>query len=469
MGLKQQVIKSLGWSTTATLVNTLAQVLRIAILARLLEASDFGLVAISLAVVAFCEIFSDLGFTIPLIHKQDITNKQYSSVFWVNVILSSAIYIILFFIAPIISKIYAESELTPIVRIIGLTVVINSLGKIFHTKKQKDLQFKFLSIVSISTCVIGFLTILFLALKGWGVYSLVYGTIVQISLRQFVYFISGMRSSTVSFHLNFAEIKDFFKIGGYQVCSLISDFIVSKVDVFILGKMVGMTDLGYYNMAKEFILKCYGLLSTVSKSVMTAALAKVQNDTFRTGRIYAVYSELTSYAGLLLFLFMYLFSSLVSNTMYGGNSIHIEPLFKILCLYGFFTSLILPSASLTMAKGRTDIVFLWTLITAFLSLLFTSLSALYGLYAVVYTQVLISVLFFVLCWKFILNILLDHLSFFNYLSWYHWSILLMIVAFILIKLFSINNVPLLTLCYALNVIAVGLIFLKKGLFKYIKN
>ena len=77
MSLKHQVINSLMWNTMAVIVNTLMQVLRIAVLARLLDASDFGLVAISLAVVAFCEIFSDLGFTVPLLHKQEIICSFY--------------------------------------------------------------------------------------------------------------------------------------------------------------------------------------------------------------------------------------------------------------------------------------------------------------------------------------------------------------------------------------------------------
>ena len=109
MSLKIQVVKSLGWNTIAVIVNTLAQILRIAVLARLLDTSDFGLVAISLAVVAFCEIFSDLGFTVPLLHKQDINSNEYSSVFWMNVLLSAGIYCVLFLISPIIAN-YCDNQ-----------------------------------------------------------------------------------------------------------------------------------------------------------------------------------------------------------------------------------------------------------------------------------------------------------------------------------------------------------------------
>lgn len=467
MSLRHQIVNSVGWNTSAVFVNTLVQVLRIAVLARILDASDFGLVAISLAVVSFCEIFSDLGFTVPILHKQDITKEQYSSIFWVNNIISVAIYAILFATAPIIASIYGSPELVSIVRTLGLSIIINSFGKIFQTIRTKELQFRFLSIVSIFSSIIGFCFILLLALNGHGVYSLVYGTLIQITLRQIVYFFKGIKSSTIKFYLNMGEIKDFFKIGGYQICAQLCDFIVAKADVFILGKMVGMEELGFYNLAKELILKCYSLMNSISRSVMTASLAKIQEDIERTRKVFSVYSELFAYLGGVIFLFVFIFSSMISKTMYGESYIEIEPILKVLCFYGLFSTFISPSASLTVARGRTDIVLKWTIVTAVISLSLTTASAIFGLYAIVYTQVLISIIFFGLNWKMITEKLID-VSFYDYTKQYIKSIAIMLTI-ILICSFDISNIGLQLVCYIIVVITIAMICIQRGFLKYLKR
>ena len=86
--LKQQTVSGVKWTTVANVNNTLVLMLKLLILARLLEKSDFGIIAIVLAILGFTEIFSNLGLSIGLIHKQEISQKQYSSVFWINLTLS---------------------------------------------------------------------------------------------------------------------------------------------------------------------------------------------------------------------------------------------------------------------------------------------------------------------------------------------------------------------------------------------
>lgn len=468
MSLKHQVINSLSWNTIAVLVNTLMQVLRIAVLARLLDDSDFGLVAISLAVVAFCEVFSDLGFTVPLLHKQDITKHQYSSVFWVNVFISIVIYLILFLVSPLIANAYSSDELIQICRLLGLTVIVNALGKIFQTRRTKDLQFKFISIVSIISSVLGFLIIFVLAYKGFGVYSLVYGTISQIVFRQGVYFFTGLRTKTISFYINLSEIKDFFKIGGYQLGSQLCDFLVAKADVFILGKMVGMTELGYYNLAKELVLKCYNLLNSITRGVMTSALAKVQTDNIRTSKIFSIFSEILSYSGVLLFLFLFAFSSFVSKAMYGESYIYIEPLLSILCFYGLFSTFISPMAALSMAKGRTNIVLSWTVSTAVISLGITAASASWGLYSLVYAQVAISIIFFFLNWKMIIARLLG-MSFLKYVSIYLFAVIGMVIPSLILNIIDIKQFVLLCVVYTCTVGMILFIIYKRGFVSFIRK
>lgn len=416
MALKEQVANSFKWNTANVIVVSLVQILRMSVLSRILEVSDFGLMAIALMVISFIEIFSDLGFTVPLISKQNISNNEYSSVFWFNLLLSVIIYIILFACASIIAAVYDEPSLTDIIRIIGISIIINAFGKLFQTIKTKELCFKYISIVSIVTALLGFAITLWLALIGLGVFSLVYGTLVQISARQAVYLISGLKDSKISLHFSWNEISTFVKLGSYQVGAQILDFLASKIDIILLGKFVGMDDLGIYNLAKELILKITTFCTSLSRTVMTPAIAKIQNDNEQVKSVFTDYSKLFAICTVPIFACVCIFSDEISMIMYGDKWVLVSKVLMYLSIYGIFNSLTIPGSTLQLAYGRTDLSLYWTIIICAVGSLITIIAAQYGFICIVYSQVLIGIFLFCLSKPVILDRIIrfsigDYLSF----------------------------------------------------------
>ena len=422
MAIKEKVIGGFKWNTLSVVVNTVVQLLRVSVLSRILDTSDFGLMAIALMVIAFTEIFSELGFTVPIIHKQDITKTQLSSVYWMNVIVSVIIYVVLFAVAPLLAAFYKEPSLVSIIRVVGVVVIINGFGKVFQTLKTKNLEFRFISIVAIVTSVLGLVITYLFAINGFGVYSLVYGVIAQNLIRQGVYSIQGLSSKLVSFELSLREIKDFIRIGGNQVGAQILDFIASKVDIIILGKTIGMDNLGIYNLAKELVQKCYALGVSLTSRVMAAALAQLQSDFQRLKSTYLNYARILSLFFGPVFIAMFIFSPEISAVMYGDKAELVAPVLKWLSLFGFFNCLISPSSSIQLALGRTDISLLWTFVISVTSAGITILAGLWGFEMVVYAQVLIGFICFILSWLLVLNKLL-RVSIREYLNTYGFSLL----------------------------------------------
>lgn len=236
LSLKQKTVSGLKWTTVATVNNTLVQILKLFILARLLEKSDFGLIAIVLMILGFTEIFSNLGLSIGLIHKQEVSQKQYSSVFWVNLSLSIVLYLFLVAMSPLFADFYAQNELKTLIPLMGVQLIINAFGKMFYTFKTKNLEFKFLSIVSIVGIYIGTIVTLWLAWRGYGVYSLVYGLLVQSLVTQVVYAVSGLKMYRILLYCNLREIMDLIKIGGFQVGTQVLDYVSNKLDIFLIGR-----------------------------------------------------------------------------------------------------------------------------------------------------------------------------------------------------------------------------------------
>ena len=276
--MKEQAVGGVKWNGVGTATVAILQMLKLFIVARFISKSDFGLLAIATMVLGFTEIFANMGLATGLIHKQDITRKQYSSVFWLNLILSCAVYAVLCAATPLVATYYHEPELNKIIPLIGLQLVISSFGKMFFTFKSKELDFKFISIVNIASTFVGAVLTVVLAVRGYGVYSIVYGTLLQVVIVQGIYTVSGIRKYRILFHFKPSEITDLFKIGGYQLGMQVIDYMAAKADIFLIGRFFGQELLGVYNLAKELVMKVVQVINPMVTSVAAPAFARFQDD-----------------------------------------------------------------------------------------------------------------------------------------------------------------------------------------------
>ncbi len=365
--LKKQVINSTKWNTLATIFNVGLQFLKLVVLTRLLERSDFGLVAIATMVIGFTSIFSELGFTIAIIHKQDTTREQYSSLFWANVIMSIILYLVLILLSPLASRFYGEVELTRIIPLLGIEVIANAFGKIFQTVKMKELDYRFISIVSIIGSIAGFVTTVVLALMQFGVYSLVFGQLLQVLLIQSVFVISVFGKVGIQMHLSFREISEYLKIGAFGLGTKILDFAAGKIDVFLIGKFFGMDDLGIYNLAKELITKPYSILGKIVSNVAMSAFAKIQHNKDVLKEKYCQLIELLTLFSMPMFVLLFIFTDFVVSIMYGAKFMPSIPLVKVLCIYGMIGIIEFVSGAIRDAKGKTNRSLIWTSVSLLLT------------------------------------------------------------------------------------------------------
>jgi len=413
--IKQIAVSGVRWNTIATVYCMIVQIVRLSILTRLLEKSDFGLIAIAMMVIAFTDIFSEVGSTIAIIHKQNITKLQYSSVFWFNIILSVVIYAILRFLTPLAAELYHESILNVIIPILGLQILINAFGKMFQTIKTKNLEFKFISLVKIFAATIGFIVTVLLALWGYGIFSLVYGQLLQIFLTQAIYCITGLRSTRISFKIDLRLIKDFIKIGLYRVGSQFFDFLASKIDIFLIGRFWGMDDLGLYNLAKELIIKPFTIIYSVINNVASAAFAKIQENLNLVRKNYCKLLNLISSATIVIYALIFIMAEPIVDIMYSSRYEEVVLLLRILAFYGFECSVSALGGVLQIAYGRTDIGFAWTLVRIAASVVVILVATSFSIYGVAYGQLFLSIISLFLYWLMVIRPII-HLRWQDYMS-----------------------------------------------------
>lgn len=247
MSLKQKTISNIKWSFIESIsLKAISFVLGI-ILARLLLPADFGLLAVVNVFYLLVTLFIDGGLKEALIQKKNATDVDYSTVFWVNIIISILLYLVLFIAAPFIEKFYEYNHLAFYIRLQSLTLIIESFGIVQVAKATKELSLKKVTKARIPASLISFAVGIYLAYHGYGILSLVIQQLVNnflyilflvINVRYKPYFVFSLES-----------IKGLYKFGlKVLMASLISRFYVQSLNL-IYAKFYSPQLLGLNNKA----------------------------------------------------------------------------------------------------------------------------------------------------------------------------------------------------------------------------
>ena len=382
-----------------TLTTTALQMLKLFILARILTKQDFGLLAIATMFLGFTEIFANMGLATGIIHKQDITRDQYSSVFWLNLMLSVALWLLLCAFTPLIANYYHQPALRQLIPLLSFTLVIDSFGKMFYTLKTKELDFKFISIVQIVGVTLGVVLTVVLALQGFGVFSLAWGALLQAAITQSVYAVSGLKAYRIRLHFRLREIRELVSIGLYQLGMQVIDYAANKLDIFLIGRFFSAEVLGVYNLAKELLYKAVQLINPIVTNVAAPAFARFQDDMPKMRRSYGEVLHLLSFINFPIFMAFFLFAEPLTVLLYGSGMVEMVWFVRVLSVWGMLQSIGNPAGILMVSLGRTDLGFKWTLVRIVFVLAGTLVASQISIQAMAWTQVLLAFIFLFAYWR----------------------------------------------------------------------
>ena len=399
MRLRDKTISGAKWNTFATVNNAAVQMLKLFVLARLLSKPDFGLVAIAMMVIGFTDIFANLGLSVGLIHKKEISQKEYSSVFWINLIVSVLLFGIICACTPLLATYYKESELRTIIPLLGTQVVITAFGKMFQTLRTKELDFKFISIVSMAGVYISAIFTVVTALIGWGVYSLVIGMVLQTLIIYGTYALSGLRHNRILFHCNLREISGMLKIGGYQMGTQVLDYCAAKADIFLIGRFFGMEILGVYNLGKELVIRVISVINPMITTVATPAFAKIQDNVPLMRSTYCKILNILATVNFPIFALFFVFAEPLTFFLYGEKMMEVAFFLRLFAVWGLFQSVGNPAGILMVSLGRTDLGFRWTVVRIVCTLVATFVACHFTIQVMTFTQVALAAIFFFAYWR----------------------------------------------------------------------
>lgn len=270
-----QVIRSLLYSGVGTTASKVLNVVALLVVLKLISASAFGVASIVLAIFSILRAITELGLGVAIVQAQDITREEIDSLFWLSLVVSGSLFLLLAAAAPLVSWFYGEPQLTGLLQVYGLSVVVFSLYFVPKNLLTKEMSFgrivfaENVSLLGSSLAMIG------LAYYNFGAWAIIIGELGNRVGRLFLF--HYFRPYWPGWSFNWAEIKPRVSFGLYATGSrLISNFN-NNVDYLIVGKAFGPEAVGIYAIAYRIISDPVRTLASTINDVAYPAFSKLQD------------------------------------------------------------------------------------------------------------------------------------------------------------------------------------------------
>jgi O-antigen/teichoic acid export membrane protein len=388
------MLSGLGWSFgqqfSIQLVNLIVQI----VLARILLPQAFGLIAILQVFVSIGQTLSDGGMTVSLIRSKRVGQKDYSTVFFMNIAISIAVYLCLFILAPFIARFYHQSPLQDILRVYMLGIIIQSFVSVQTTILNKEMNFKIQMKMQIPSLILGGIAGVLLAYLDYGVWSLVWMYLIRSIIWAGQHWMFTTWRPILYFDRK--RFSNHFRFGYRITLSALLNSIFENSYNLIIGKWFSTIELGYYNRAYTFRQLPVENISFALNKVTFPMFASIQNDDDRLKNVYRkLMCQVIFWTSPALILLIIIAIPLF-RIVFTEKWLPAVPYFQILCVAGILYPLHSYNLNILNVKGRSDL-FLRLEVAKKIFVVFGLICALqYGIYGLLYFQIISSfVAFFI--------------------------------------------------------------------------
>ncbi len=336
--LKLKTARTLKWNTIDRVSSQLLYAVVGVVLANILTPEDFGLVGALLVFQAFAILFVDSGFGAALLQQKNPTDRDYSTVFWFNLAVSSGVYIILFLCAPLIADIFqGDRRLIPLSKVMFLTFILNGLAIVQTNRLMKRMDVKQIAISNVVALSVSGALGVILALSGYGPWALVWQSVTLAAVKSAWLWITGGWLPRAGFHID--SLKKIWRIGLSVFSSSTLNTLCQNIYSFIIGAFYNLSSLGLYTQADKWSKMGSASISQILTSSFVPLLSKVQDDS-ETFRRYV--TKINRFTAFILFPVMFGIATLgapLFHGLFGDKWDGAIILFQILTIRGIFVVL----------------------------------------------------------------------------------------------------------------------------------
>ena len=383
--LKQKTAKGVLWSTVERFSVQGVQFLIMIVMARLLTPHDYGIIGMLAIFLAVSQSLIDSGFSQALIRKQDRTEIDNNTVFYFNIVVSSLLYIILYFSAPFVADFYDTPQLCPVMRVVCLGIIFNSLAVVQRALLTIRIDFKTQAKAALTAAVTSGVAGIAMAYHGFGVWSLVAQQLLNLGINTgLLWLLSKWRPRLVYSWQSFHEL---FAFGSKLLASGLLDTIYRNIYPIVIGKLFSASSLGHYTRAHQFSEFPSSNLTGIIQRVTYPVLCEIQDDDERLSNIYRRFLKLSAFV---IFPLMVGLSSVAQpfvNIILGQQWNFCGQLLQIICFSMMWYPIHAINLNLLQVKGRSDLFLRLEIIKKILGVSVLFITAPFGLVVMCYGSV----------------------------------------------------------------------------------
>lgn len=351
--LRNKTIKGTFWSAADAFLGQGVTFLVGIILARLLTPAEYGLIGIVLIFTIILSGVVDSGFSNALIRKKNTTDDDYNTMFITNMVMSIAMFVLLFITAPIIAQFFGREELTDLCRVMGVILIIQALSITQTTILTKQIDFKTKAKASLISAVSSGVVGIGMAYSGFGVWALVgqqisRNAVYTIVLWALVHWWPRSSFSMESFHY-------MWSFGWKLMASGLLNNIWNQLYQVVVGKFYSPTTLGQYTRSKEYAGIFSQNFTTIIQRVSYPALAEVQDDPKRMVQAYRKVIKTSMFITIICMILLGAISEPLIYCLIGPQWNEAASYLPLICLSMVLYPLHSINLNMLQIQGRSDI------------------------------------------------------------------------------------------------------------------
>lgn len=386
--IKEDSIRGVKWAAIEKFSVQAVQFVLGIIMARLLSPDDYGTLGMLAIFIAISQTFVDSGFSAALIRKLDRTSRDYSTVFWFNIAIALVCYLILYLCAPLIAGFFNIEILKPVLRVHAITLIINSLFSVQMTKLTAEINFKAIAKSSLAAAVVSGGVGIWMAWKGYGIWSLVGQSICSSLVNLVLIPLSAKWMPKLVFSKK--SFRELFGFGSNILGASLIDTFVSNINTLIIGKFFSPASLGYYTRGTQFAKLPVDSINGVLSKVTYPVFSKIQDDDTRLADVYGKYIRLTSmcifFACCLLSALARPLINLILTEKWAEAAVYLQ-IFSFAIMFDHINSI---NVNLIKVKGRSDLLLKIEVFKKSISLLLLFAAIPFGVIGICLSRVLYS-------------------------------------------------------------------------------
>lgn len=358
--LKQKAASGMVWTALQKYSTMGIHFVSGIILARLLTPYDYGCIGMLSIFMVLSEAFIDGGFGSALIQKKQPTQEDYSTIFFWNLGMAALMYSILFVCSPAIARFYNIPVLSNVLRVQGLVLFIYAFNIVQRNQLKKKLNFKVLSIVTITTSLIALGCTVFMAYKGFGVWALVAQNLITASIPAVVFWFFIKWRPILTF--SWMSFKSLFSFGFFMFLTHLINSFSTQVTGLIIGKVYNANTLGYYSKAIGTEKLASHSISSIMTQVTYPLYAEAQDNISMLCNMIKRLTMTISYITFPMMFLLLLLAKPLFILLYSARWMQSIPYFQVLCIAGLAACMQSVNLQSISAIGKSRLMFVWTII-----------------------------------------------------------------------------------------------------------